>query len=394
MKLAALLRWTGPVLLLGAGIGAFSLLKATAPVPESEETAVRPVTVYTHIAEREAIQLEVQTQGEVRARTAIDLKAQVSGRVVAVSPEYVEGGRFSPQTILLEIEDTDYRLALREAEAAVAAAELAIEQALADADVARRQLRDDPNPSDLALKKPQIVEARARREAALAALELARINLDRTRLRLPFSGRVASIAVHVGDYVAAGTALGQVFATDRVQVRLPLNDQQLAALGLPIGYAAEADNPGPAVQLSGTVGGARQQWVGKLVHIDAAVDPDTRLIYATAEVDDPYGEGRSAGGMPLAVGLFVDARIAGRRLDAAVRIPSKGLRPGDQLFVVGPDGTLDIRDAIVGHVNADFAVISEGLSAGERVVVSALRNPISGMALATLDESQPANPED
>lgn len=389
----SLLRFTGPVLVLGLGIGAFALLRATAPVPETDENNNRPVTVYTHIAERSDVTLDVETQGEVRARTAIDLTAQVSGRVVSVSPEYAEGGRFDPDTTLLKIEDTDYRLLLREAEAAVAAADLAVEQALADADVARRQLLGDPSPSDLALKKPQIEEARARREAALAALEQAQLNLARTEVRLPFTGRVASTEVHVGEYVALGTGLGRVFATDRVQVRLPLNDQQLSALGLPIGYAADNGEAQP-VRLSTRLAGRQHEWLGALTRIDAAMDSATRLIYATAEVEDPYGSGRSPEGMPLAVGLFVDARISGRSVKNAVRVPARGLRPGNQLYVVDSSGLLDIREARVEHLTSTHAVLSEGLRAGERVVVSALRNPISGMSLATIDEQRYATRED
>jgi RND family efflux transporter MFP subunit len=389
---ASLLRYTGPILVLATGIGLFAILRATAPEPETEESSARPVTVYTHIAERVDTVLSVETQGEVRARTSIDLTAQVSGRVVSVSPQYIEGGRFDADTVLLKIEDTDYRLALREAEAAVAAAELGVQQALADAEVAQKQLRGDPNPSDLALKKPQIEEARARREAALAALEQAELNFERTAVRLPFAGRVASTAVHVGEYVAMGNPLGRVFATDEVQVRLPLNDQQLSALGLPIGYAAD-NGDAPTVTLSAEVAGREQQWRGQLTHIDAAMDSATRLIYATAIVDDPYGAGRSEGGMPLAVGLFVNARIDGRTVRGAVRIPSHGLRPGNQLFVVDNSGLLDIREAVVEHLSADYAVISEGLRPGERLVVSALRNPISGMALATIDEQRYARRE-
>lgn len=382
---AKLLRFSGPILVIGLGIGAVTLLKATAPEPQTEEAAQRPVTVYTHLAERSDAILDVQTQGEVRSRTMIDLTAQVSGRVISVSPEYIEGGRFDAETVLLKIDDSDYQLALREAEAAVAAAELAIEQALADADVARKQLRDVPNASDLSLKKPQIAEARARREAALASLALARLNLERTEVRLPFDGRVSSTTVHIGEVISVGTPLGEVFSTDTVQVRLPLNNRQMAALGLPIGYSA-AEDQGPEVSFEAQVGGESQKWNGHLVRIDASVDPATRLIYATAELDDPYGAGRSENGMPMAVGLFVEASIKGRAMNNAVQIPSKGLRPGDQIYVVDSNGLLDIRTAKVEYANADYAVITDGLRPGERLVVSALRNPISGMALATIDE--------
>jgi RND family efflux transporter MFP subunit len=382
---AKLLKLTGPVLVIGLGIGAVMLLSATAPEPQTDKAPVRPVTVYTHLAERSDTVLDVRTQGEVRARTAIDLVAQVSGRVMSVSPEYIEGGSFNADTVLLTIDDSDYQLALREAEAAVAAAELSVDQAVADADVARKQLRDLPNASDLSLKKPQIAEARARREAARAGLDLAKRNLERTEIKLPFDGRVASTNVHIGEVIAAGTSLGEVFSTDRVEVRLPLSNSQLAALGLPIGYAATGDEA-PVVKFSADVAGATQRWEGRLTRIDASIDSETRLIYATAAVEDPYGINRSEQGMPLAVGLFVEAEITGRELAGAVQIPAKGLRPGNKLYVVDASGLLDIRDAEVEYLNADHAVLSGGLRPGERLVVSALRNPISGMALATIDE--------
>lgn len=382
---AKLLRLSGPLLVLGLGVGAVFLLKATAPEPQTDEAAPRPVTVYTHLAQRADTVLDVQTQGQVRSRTMINLTAQVGGRVVSVSPEYMEGGRFDSQTVLLKIDDADYRLALREAEAAVAAADLSVEQALADADVARKQLRGVANASDLSLKKPQIAEAKARREAALAGLELAQLNLERTSVRLPFEGRMANTTVHIGEVISLGTPLGEAFSTDVVEVRLPLNNQQLAALGLPIGFSAD-DDAGPEVRFKAQVAGETQEWNGELVRIDASIDPTTRLIYATAEVNAPYGSGRSALGMPMAVGLFVEAEISGREIANAVQIPSKGLRPGDQLYVVDESGMLDIRRADVAFSNADYAVVSEGIRPGERLVVSTLRNPISGMAVSTIDE--------
>jgi multidrug efflux pump subunit AcrA (membrane-fusion protein) len=191
--------------------------------------------------------------------------------------------------------------------------------------------------------------------------------------------------VHIGQVISVGTTLGEVFSTDRVQVRLPLNNRQLSALGLPIGFAAEA-GAAPPVSFSADVAGETQRWEGKLVRIDASVDPSTRLIYATAEVEDPYGSARSDGGMPLAVGLFVEASIRGRELKNVVQIPGKGLRPGNQLYVVDSSGLLDIRTAKVAHSTPEYAIISDGLRPGERLVVSALRNPISGMALSTIDE--------
>lgn len=151
-----LLRIAAPVLVLALGIALVFLLKTTAPQPQTDEAPPRPITVYTRLAESTDAKIMVETQGQVRARTAINLTAEVSGRVLSVGDEYIEGGEFDKSTVLLQIDDSDYRAALRQAEAEVAAAELAIQQALADADVAKKQLRNIAQPSALSLKKPQI----------------------------------------------------------------------------------------------------------------------------------------------------------------------------------------------------------------------------------------------
>jgi len=378
-----LVKIIAPVIVLAGSVGAYALLQISRPDPDKNLDGPRPTTVYVANVELQDTSLEVITQGEVRSRTAIDLVAQVGGRVVAVSPEFIEGGRVEPGVPLLQIEDADYQLALSRAKSQLADAELAVQQALADQDVARKQLRNDPDASDLALKKPQVAQAYAMRAAAQADLEQAQLELQRTSVNLPFSGRVAETSVHIGQFISPGTTLGRVFGTEVVEVRLPLNNRQLAALGLPIGYTAERDD-GVAVSLSADVAGQRHNWRGKLVRLDASVDPQTRMVYAMAEVDDPYGASVSDKGMPLAVGLFVEARIQGRRLEQAMQIPGSALRAGDKVFLVNGDGLLEIRGVDVAHATPDTAVITAGIEPGDLVVTSAIRNPIQGMAVATV----------
>ncbi len=375
-----------PVLVIAAALAGYAALHAAAPEPEQDTTPVRPISVFTATVRAEQTQLSVRTQGEVRAATELDLVTQVGGRIVAVSPEFTEGGRVAAGETLLQIEDTDYRLALSEARAAVAEAEVRVQQALADADVARKQLRNEPNASPLALKQPQLTEARAMLEAASARLEQAELDLQRTRVHLPFDGRLLSTLVNVGQYVTPGTPLGRAFATNRVEIRLPLSDDQLAALDLPIGYTA-APGQEPPVILSAIVAGRQHQWQGQLRRLDAAIDPGSRMLYAMAEVQEPYGRGASAEGMPLAAGLFVEATIPGRTLDAALLIPPAALRPGNKVHVLDSSGLLATRDVEVLSRSATRVVIGNGLQPGEQVITSAIRNPVQGMALSAIAES-------
>jgi len=374
-----LTRVVAPVLVLIGGIAAYNLLHVAKPAPEKNEKDPRPISVYVEDVKQETVALEVVTQGDVRARTQIDLVAQVGGRIVSVSREFTEGGTIEPNSGLLKIEDADYRLAFTQARANVAEAKVGVEQALADADVARKQLRNTPNPSPLALKKPQVAQAKSRLVAAEASLQQARLNLERTNISLPFHGRLISTRVDIGQYVTPGTIIGRAFATEIVEIRLPLNDSQLAALGLPIGYTAP-ENGGLNVDFSAVVAGQQQLWQGKLVRLDASLDPGTRMLYASAVVLDPYGENSSDRGMPLAVGLFVEAKITGRELAGAFTIPRSALRAGNMVYLV-IDERLQIRAVNVVHSSPERAVISSGLEAGERVITSPIRNAIQGMAL-------------
>ena len=382
-----LIKLLAPVAVLGITVLVFALLQSNAPEPEKRDDGPRPVTVFVDNVESDHVNLEVITQGEVRSRVSIDLVSEVSGRITDVSGEFMEGGSVAPGDTLVQIEPTDYELSLNQAEARVAEASVALELAVADADVARKQLRGTPNPSDLALKKPQVAEARAMLKAAEADLEQARINLQRTRVSLPFEGRIARTYVDLGQYVTVGTPLGRAFATDKVEIRLPITYDQLSALGVPIGFVAQPGQ-GLPVTFTAKVAGREQQWQGELLRLDASIDTDTRTLYAIAEVEDPYGQNVSESGMPLAVGLYVSARIQGQDMDNAIKIPRKALRAGDTVYVLNPQGQLEIRQVTVTHSSPEFAVIAEGLRAGEQLITSTIRNPIPGMLLEAQPRSQ------
>ncbi len=384
--LSKLLTILAPLLVILIGAGIFATLHWAKPEPEKKVDTPRPLSVFVKPVEQTNIALTVETSGEVRAKTEMEIVAQIAGRVVSVSREFTEGGRVEPGTALITIEDTDYRFSLRQAEAAVATMEVGLQQALATANVARRQLRDADNASDLALKKPQVAQAAAALKAAEADLAQAQTNLARTRISLPFKGRIISTSVDIGQYIIPGTRLGRAFATDIVEIRLPLNDSQLASLDLPIGYIAE-DGEGLTVDLTAVVAGKVQTWQGHLNRLDASIERETRMLYGLVEVDSPYRDNVSINGMPLAVGLYVNAKIQGRELNDAYVIPRGALRAGNQVYVVNQKGRLEVRKVRVTHSTPTEAIIASGLEPDERVITSSIRNPIQGMALEALQES-------
>jgi multidrug efflux pump subunit AcrA (membrane-fusion protein) len=135
------------------------------------------------------------------------------------------------------------------------------------------------------------------------------------------------------------------------------------------------------VELRATVAGREQVWQGELVRLDASIDSATRMLYGMVEVIDPYSRNISPQGMPLAVGLFVSAEIVGPVVPNAFVISRNALRAGNSVYLITDAGHLDIREVDVMHSTAERAVIAAGLNEGEKVIVSAIRNPIVGMAL-------------
>lgn len=370
-----------PLVVIVAGVGAIVALNAAKQPPEKDTEGPRPVSLQVETVRADTVNVKVRTQGEVRAKTEIGLVPQVAGRIVSISDTFSEGGSFQPDETLIKIEDSDYRLAVVSAEARVAEASVRLEQELADARIKRKQWEDwvkDGDPTPLALNQPQVAEAQSKLRAAEADLENARVNLARTEIKVPFKGRVRERTVGVGQFVQPGTTLGRVFATDIVEIRLPLTDAQIGELSLPIGFVAE-EGKAPKVTFSATVGGKQRSWDGEIVRVNASIDNQTRLVYAIAEVEDPYGAAADEG-MPMAVGVFVSAEVEGVTAHDALVIPRSALRKENQAYVINSDNKLEIRTLNVLSTSSDNVMITAGLRAGDQVVTAPVRGAFDGMS--------------
>jgi RND family efflux transporter MFP subunit len=376
-----ILKKTAPVLVLAAGVVLVQALVATKPEPEKNDEERRPVSLYVDEVKLEIVIVSVKTQGEVRPKIEIDLVPQVSGRIVAMSDTFNEGAEFLPDTVLLKIDDADYQVAEIRAEALVAEAQTELERELATAKIKKDEWKSDRQteaPTQFALNLTQVAGAEANLRAAKADLEKARLDLARTEIRVPFNGRVRVRNVGIGQYVTAGTAMGRVFSIDTVEVRLPLTDTQLVELNLPLGFMADSLADAPKVSFSAAMGNRDYHWQGQIVRVDAAVDQDTRLIYATAEVVDPYGLGTSDG-MPMAVGMFVGAEIEGIAEQSAFVMPRLALRNKDKVYVINAENRLEIRTVDVLSTSEERVLVTSGVDSGDRVVTSTLPNAVEGM---------------
>jgi multidrug efflux system membrane fusion protein len=225
-------------------------------------------------------------------------------------------------------------------------------------------------------------------------LEQARVELERTRITAPFSGRVRNEDVDVGGFIARGNAIARIYSVDVAEVRLPLASDELAYLDLPLGYLDASDQGGPEVQLYAEFGGRRHRWQGRIVRTEGEIDPGSRMVHVVAQVDEPYSKSADDPDRPpLAVGMFVDAEIAGRHVDGVFVLPRGALRGGDRVLVIDEESRLRMRSVRVLRAEEHRVIVGDGLDAGERVCISALEVAVDGMLVRIVEEEADSVPD-
>lgn len=382
-KLLTVLKFVAPLAVVAlAAYGALTLA-ATRPAPATQRVEQPVPLVRTVLVRVEDLQMTVYSQGTVRPRAEGRVSPEVSGRVVWVAPDFVSGGFFESGAPLLRIDTTDYQQAAVRAAAEVANAQLRLAQEEAEARVAREEWEElgGGEAPELTARVPQLANARAAVAAAEAARARAQRDLERTEVRAPYAGRVRDKRVDVGQFVNAGADLGSIYAIDIAEIRLPLPDDELAYLDLPVVYRGQSAGGGPRVRLIAEFAGNTHEWEGRIVRTEGEIDPTTRMVHAVAQVADPYGRGRDPRRPPLAVGMYVRAEIEGIRMPGVAEIPRAAVRADGRVLVVDGDSRLRFRDIELARATRDAVVVRAGLTDGERVVVSALDAVTDGMAV-------------
>jgi len=363
------------------GIAFAIMLAKSAKKPESQISQPKLPAVEVQIADATRHTYRIQSQGTALPRTSIRLVSEVSGKVGPVAESFDVGQIFYKSEVLLKIDSRDYELALAQARSQVAQAKLLLQLELKEADVVRREweLINQGEPTGLQAREPQLASARAALEAALAAEEAAKRNLDRCEIRAPFDGMVSRASVRPGQFAALATPLGELFATDVAEVRLPVIASDLSFIDLPRPGAKVALGQAPKVILSARAGERRTEWLGHIVRSEETVDPMNRMVYVVAQVVDPYGLVKRDG-VPLRSGTFVRASIEGRTQENVIVLPRHALRGRNQVWIVS-ENKLTFRTVKVAFADAKQVIIASGIQQGEQVVVSLLAAVVDGMGV-------------
>ena len=375
--------------LAAAGLGAYALVLNKPDVP-IEPRPVELPGVRVHTVTLQDVPLTVSSQGTVRPRTESQLVPEITGQVIWVSPSFAAGGFFEEGDVLVRIDQYDYQQAVVAARSQVAQSQLRLAQEEAEAQVAREEWKElgVGDATALTLHEPQLVDAQAAVAAAEAALDRAMRDLDRAEIKAPYAGRIRQKSVDVGQFVTVGSSVATVYAIDSAEVRLPLPDAELAYLNLPLAYRGLGEQAGPRVSLQANFAGSTHTWEGRIVRTEAEIDPVSRMVHVVVEVADPYAPSDDPGRPPLMVGMFVQAEIEGRVAAQAVVLPRAALRARNQVLVVDDGDQLRFRDIEVFRSTSTEIIVTAGLEPGERVNISPIEAVTDGMRVAVIGDAQ------
>ncbi len=384
-----------PLLVIAVGIGLGKFLIATGPDAEKHPQETRPTVVEVQSLNAQSYQVKVSASGIVKAQTQTSLVAEVSGKVLEISPHFQAGNYFDKGETLLKLDAANYTNAIVIAEGDLAQKQLALQEQQAQATLAQRDWNLlDGNASrpqsDLAARRPHIAAAQAAIAAAEAKLQQEKLNLARTRITAPYSGRVQEKRVEVGQYVTPGTVLGVIYATDAVEVHLPLSLAQYALLGISEAFRDKAADPAamPKVAFNPSNGNRSDTWQGRVVRSSAALDEKSRQISVIAQIDQPFitREGVSA---PLRIGQYLTAKIDGKSFSNVYVVPTSAVRQGKEILLLR-DSKVSVQPInLVWNTEKEVVIQTDADLNGQRVIITPLPLATEGQVVQVADGNKP-----
>ena len=354
-----------------------------------EEAAIEIIPVSVRVAEvnLESVDLVVGSQGKVQAAQTASLSAPVAGPVEWISSSMEAGGYVEGGQALLRLEAADFETALERSWANLQQAQA--ESEFADTELARmRELAEQRLASDSQLQDAQrrANVNKARLIDAQASYDQAQLDLDRTEIRAPFNAVIQSRDVELGQYVNRAQSVALLYGADEVEVRVPLAIRQLGFLNVPLGQRGEiSEEHAPDVLLTGMYGGQKYNWPGKLVRIEASIDPSSNTVQTIIRVSQPSTDKeQDENGLrtiPLPIGLYVEADIQGRTVENIISLPRSVIRNNNQVLIVDAENKMYYREVEIFRLEEQQVLISGGILPGERICISPIQAVVDGMAV-------------
>jgi RND family efflux transporter MFP subunit len=374
------------LVILGAGIAGASYLNKTAPKARKRRPPKMDPLVKVQVLQRTDERVTLRAMGTVVPALEMVLKSRVSGEIISTHHEFIKGGFFKKGTKVLQVDPQDYELAVQQKRSEVVNAQYALKLEMGHQEVARREwelLKGDEPVKDmdleLALRKPHLEKAKADLAAAEADLKKAELDLARTAIRAPFSAIVRNKHVELGSQISTQDVLAELVGTDEYWVQVSIPVDRLKWITIPTNMGES----GSAVRIFyGTGSSSTFQRRGRVIKLLGDLDAEGRMARILVSVKDPLDlQGNEIKRPPLLIGDYVRVEIEGHELKDVFKIPRMALRDNSKIWIERGDGLLHIRQIDVVWRDPQYIFLRDGLTEGERLIISDLATPVEGMAV-------------
>ncbi|MCX7074418.1 MAG: HlyD family efflux transporter periplasmic adaptor subunit [Methylococcales bacterium] len=335
-------------------------------------------------------QTTIHAMGNVIASQSVNLTPRISGLVISVSPNFIEGGLLKKGESLVELDPTDYLLAIKQSENDVTKARynLTIEQGqqtIVQREVQLLESELHGQSEELVLRKPHLQLVQAALIAAEASLKQAHLNLERTKPVVPFNAIITSRNANIGAWMPAfstGTPLAKLVGTDNFWINVSVPIDKLRWLKIP--------------EINGTEGAVAKityesAWgksiyrEGMIKRLQAEIEPEGRMAKILVEVDDPLCQrAENKTKQPLMLGTYVQVALEGLMLNDVIELPETTLHEGKTLWLLNEKNALVFMNIEpIWSENGKIYLTKNTLPENTVIITSDLAAPMIGMTLKT-----------
>lgn len=334
-------------------------------------SAERLIYAKTETITPKEYQISFSTSGTIEAKHEVGIIPQVSGRVVWVNEKLFKGEAFDKNEPLFEIDRSDYDLEVVRLDAEVAKANTALDIELAETKAAIeewKQINGNMDAPDLVLRKPQLIEARAKLKAALAQREKARLNLSRTIYKLPFNGHMIESNLSEGQFVTMGQSYGKVYDNNSIEIHSSMSDEQLKWL---------LNSGDSEIEIKIICYGVEKTFKGYIKRNATSIDKSTRFAHVRFAFNKIPKK--------ILVGSFAKINAKGETYKDAAIIPSGALQKDGKILIVDENNIVSkFQPEIIQNMDRYIAI--KGIQKAFKVVVNNMPGAIEGMKITTDDE--------
>lgn len=371
-------------LMLALGAGGFMLFMGNKPKITKKKVEKKVITVEVMNLAKEDIPMQITGTGRVIPARLVELKPEVSGTISWVAPQFASGGIIKKGDVILRIDSRDYELDLRKSQSSLASAEASLMLEKGQQRVAQEGIRilgaEDKKgrfSTDLALRKPQLMQAEAAVAKAKVEVEQAKLNIQRCELRAPFNTLVRETNADLGSRITTSTTLATLVGIDEYWVETAVPVDRLENLGL------------SRSNIAATIirQGGNSQWKGKVVRLKGSLTDSTRLARVVVAIKDPRGLTSKQFSMPLMLGDYVDVTITGNTIKSVFRIPRNVIHNENELWLY-KNGELEVRKLAIVWKTPTDVFATTGVNESDQVIASHLSHAYSGMSIAVHETLQ------